>query len=164
MLLLMQSSRKNGFHSVGNFMTGLAVTKVVSLIARASLFGLLLSAMPRFAMSQTAGVGQPPVGTPAAPSNSQSGVAAIPTGAPPVTPTQTALRPVTPAATAKAPITISPGSAYITAHLRADHPLTLEQAIGLALSNNRALAFAAESLFIVQTAGWRNQKPHSCQL
>jgi outer membrane protein TolC len=57
------------------------------------------------------------------------------------------LHPVTPAASSKTPLTTSPGAAYITAHLGPDHPLTLEQAIGVALSNNRALAFAAEALY-----------------
>jgi outer membrane protein TolC len=41
----------------------------------------------------------------------------------------------------------SPGSAYIAAHLGQDHALTLEQVIGIALSNNRDLAFAAEALY-----------------
>jgi outer membrane protein len=148
MLLPKQSSR-NSDTSVSPIIPRATFKRNWLRIVLLSTFVLVIGSPRDVATAQAAGAGQPPTGGAGTTGvvQPQTGVVQIPSGAPPVSPTNTPLHPITPAAPAKAPISTSSGIAYITAHLGPDHPLTLEQAIGVALSNSRALAFAAEALY-----------------
>lgn len=91
------------------------------------------------------GVGAQTTGT--TPANAQSGVVPIPAEAPPVTATNLPLHPLSPPASAGSPLIASPGAPYLTAHLGAERPIRLGEAVAIALSNSRDLAFAAEALY-----------------
>lgn len=71
----------------------------------------------------------------------------IPLGPPVTAPTHTQMRPISGQTSPVTPLGVSPGLTYIRSQFGSDHALTLPEAISVALSNNRTLAFAAEALY-----------------